>query len=409
MSAVHIPRAEIDSALEALQGRRLALLHFPPILEQAFEDAYETRRVTYLTFLGLLGLGLYDSFLFVDYFCIPAQFIVSVIVRLVFVSPLSLFLLFFFPHLGRHFREAAFVVFTFPGAAGVLYLFHATPELTAYSQTALLLLLMYSNLMARSRFSYACAATLAFLLGDTAFLLSNHALAFPQVIVSASLLWSGAGISLFVKHYQEKEERIGYLLQMKSESQKNELSALNAELARLSAIDPLTGVPNRRTFEIELAAAWEVAAREHHALSLLMCDLDHFKELNDLYGHLHGDVVLSSVAQTIRESLRHHQDVVARFGGEEFVAILPDCLLSEALKIAERIRREVESLLFMTEHNHVSHSTTISIGAASVFPSVRKKTTELLEAADAALYEAKSRGRNRIWPQDRLVRMKGLA
>ena len=137
------------------------------------------------------------------------------------------------------------------------------------------------------------------------------------------------------------------------------------------------------------------AKRQGHPLSLLMIDIDHFKKLNDVYGHQFGDRVLKAVAKAIEKTARDKIDIVARYGGEEFAAILPDTNKegSEASGIAERVRREIEKTVFEHEGNPVS--LTVSIGIAS-FPKNSDSVGDLIFTADQALYRAKDAGRNSI-------------
>jgi diguanylate cyclase (GGDEF)-like protein/PAS domain S-box-containing protein len=164
---------------------------------------------------------------------------------------------------------------------------------------------------------------------------------------------------------------------------------LEQELRRLSATDPLTGLYNRRHLAEALAKELDRARRHQLPLSLLMCDVDHFKQFNDRHGHECGDQVLQMVAQHLSAALRTH-DLPCRYGGEEFVAVLPSTSQSGAYSVAERLRRDIA----VTETNglHV----TVSIGVAS-FPWVAAGSPQaLIEAADRALYDAKEAGRNRV-------------
>ncbi|OGB89257.1 hypothetical protein A2625_03720 [candidate division WOR-1 bacterium RIFCSPHIGHO2_01_FULL_53_15] len=173
------------------------------------------------------------------------------------------------------------------------------------------------------------------------------------------------------------------------------LAAAYRELEKLSIVDELTGVYNRRYFNRMIEAEFIRAKRQGHPLSLLMIDIDHFKKLNDVYGHQFGDRVLKAVAKAIEKTARDKIDIVARYGGEEFAAILPDTNKegSEASGIAERVRREIEKTVFEHEGNPVS--LTVSIGIAS-FPKNSDSVGDLIFTADQALYRAKDAGRNSI-------------
>jgi diguanylate cyclase (GGDEF)-like protein len=174
----------------------------------------------------------------------------------------------------------------------------------------------------------------------------------------------------------------------------------NAEvkLARLASTDDLTGLPNRRTFRETYERERRQAIRTGSWLSLLYVDADFFKQYNDHYGHGRGDDLLWAIADTLQAYLRHPRDMAARYGGEEFTILLPETDPAEAERIAETIRQAV--MMLGVEHQHSPYGVaTVSIGVASKRPSLGTASTVLLNAADAALYEAKAAGRNRICVQ----------
>jgi diguanylate cyclase (GGDEF)-like protein len=174
------------------------------------------------------------------------------------------------------------------------------------------------------------------------------------------------------------------------------LKRANLELHRISSYDALTAVPNRRRFDEVLAHEWRWATRTGRPLTLLLADLDHFKALNDNHGHLRGDECLKLVAQALADGLMRPADFVARYGGEEFALVLPDMDLEQARGYAESLRARVEALRLPHGSSLVSQYVTLSIGVASQVAGRGVAASELLAAADAALYEAKRNGRNRI-------------
>jgi len=157
--------------------------------------------------------------------------------------------------------------------------------------------------------------------------------------------------------------------------------------------DGLTDLYNRRHFDMEFPKELSRAQREAKPLSLLMIDLDHFKAVNDTFGHPAGDVVLKEVTQAIRKELREI-DLLCRYGGEEFCAVLPGCASGEAVAVAERIRAAVEALPW-GGRTPLPAAVTVSVGVAT-FPRPHATPEALLKAADEALYVAKKRGRNRV-------------
>ena len=175
------------------------------------------------------------------------------------------------------------------------------------------------------------------------------------------------------------------------------LDDANQELTRLSSLDGLTGISNRRQFDETLLREWRRLGRQGRPLSMLLCDVDYFKQFNDSYGHQVGDECLKAVARTLKDTLRRPADLVARYGGEEFAVILPDTEITGALQVAEAMRSAVEGLNITHRYSKGGSVVTISIGVASTTPSrTGSDSSVLLKRADDALYRAKQAGRNRI-------------
>ncbi len=175
-----------------------------------------------------------------------------------------------------------------------------------------------------------------------------------------------------------------------------QLELSNEQLEKLSIVDDLTGIANHRAFQEHLAREWRRTQRNQIPLSLFMIDIDFFKDLNDRYGHLAGDQCLRRVAQTLRRLARRPEDLVARYGGEEFAVVLPELAREGAAFLAEKMRATIEALQIPHATSQVGPCVTISIGAATVIPAREALPDEAVAAADAALYEAKKAGRNRI-------------
>ena len=161
-------------------------------------------------------------------------------------------------------------------------------------------------------------------------------------------------------------------------------------------LDGLTNIANRRCFEETLQTEWARARRSRLPISVAMVDVDHFKEYNDHYGHGEGDKALRQVADTLSNSLKRPSDQVARYGGEEFVVLMPDTDSDGALSLMEHLRQTVENLAIAHSPSPTQDVLTISIGGATVLPDGQETPGELLHQADAALYRAKSQGRNRV-------------
>ncbi len=175
------------------------------------------------------------------------------------------------------------------------------------------------------------------------------------------------------------------------------LERANRALARLSALDGLTGAANRRAFEQRLDEEWRRASRDSTPLALLMIDIDHFKSYNDRYGHPAGDQCLKTISRDLKARLRRPADFLARYGGEEFAIVLPDTDLSGAVIVAEDLRRRTMALGLRHSASPVARVVTLSIGVAEADPSSAGwGPSNLVEAADQALYKAKRLGRNQV-------------
>ncbi|MFA5679615.1 MAG: diguanylate cyclase [Pseudomonas sp.] len=173
---------------------------------------------------------------------------------------------------------------------------------------------------------------------------------------------------------------------------KMQLEAANAQLQELALYDGLTGLLNRRHWETCLEREFARHTRYNNPASLVMFDIDHFKHLNDTYGHQAGDEVIRQVAQITREMVRD-TDYAGRYGGEEFVVLLPDTPVDGAAQFAERLRKAIEQLQITHEQQPLSCS--VSIGVALIRADMTHYKT-LIEEADKALYQAKSAGRNQV-------------
>jgi diguanylate cyclase (GGDEF)-like protein len=176
------------------------------------------------------------------------------------------------------------------------------------------------------------------------------------------------------------------------------LDDANRELTRLSSVDGLTGIANRRHFDDTLLREWRRAARSKGRLALLAADVDFFKQFNDGYGHQAGDECLKAVAGALASVLKRPSDLVARYGGEEFFAILPDTDAEGALRVAEAMRAAVQALAIPHEFSPLGPVVTASFGVAarSAEPGQDSAFVSLLKDADSTLYQAKRAGRNRV-------------
>jgi two-component system, chemotaxis family, response regulator WspR len=185
-----------------------------------------------------------------------------------------------------------------------------------------------------------------------------------------------------------------------AESQRKLLET-NRELERLTNVDGLTGLSNRRYFDDVSGPQWKLALRDQTPIAILMVDVDSFKKYNDHYGHLAGDEVLKSVGAAMRQAFQRPMDVAARFGGEEFVVLLPETPFDSLAALGERVRANIEGLNIPHAASAVYNRVTISVGAAATVPQAADTLLALIETADQALYEAKNTGKNRVVTRSR--------
>lgn len=195
----------------------------------------------------------------------------------------------------------------------------------------------------------------------------------------------------------EVDSLIGFMFDI-SERKKTEekLISLQKELEALSFKDGLTGIANRRMFDSSLDTEWASAHRSNQPLSLIVLDIDFFKQYNDLYGHIQGDKCLTNIAQTLSLAAVRPRDIAARFGGEEFVLLLPETDETAALKVAERCHRLIEKLKIPHEKSTVNQFVTASMGVGTINPVADMEPKKFIEAVDKLLYAAKQKGRNQI-------------
>ena len=178
---------------------------------------------------------------------------------------------------------------------------------------------------------------------------------------------------------------------------RNQIQIVNQmrTIEKLSLQDQLTNLPNRRSFDERLNMEWRQSIREQTPISILMIDVDKFKNLNDTYGHPQGDIVLQKIADIIPASFKRAGDFAARWGGEEFVVLLPNTHLHGALEIAEKIRADIaDTRVSLT--GGLSAQVTVSVGVNTQEPTVNSNINEFVSSVDKALYAAKDAGRNKV-------------
>mgnify|MGYP000274162351 CR=1 FL=1 len=189
-------------------------------------------------------------------------------------------------------------------------------------------------------------------------------------------------------------------LKMQNRELIQDLSRKNAELEQLAFLDGLTGIPNRRFYDLTLTSMWHTAKRNGTSISMIMTDIDRFKQLNDTLGHHYGDLCIQAVAKTFNRTLTTKNAVIARFGGDEFVAVLPETTAEEAAAVAEQMRENIMKLRIKDPETGAIKEFTMSFGVFGVIPANDSIAESLFESADKALYTSKESGRNRVSIQE---------
>ena len=186
-----------------------------------------------------------------------------------------------------------------------------------------------------------------------------------------------------------------------------ELSQVNETLREINTMGAVTGIKNRHYFEEVFRQEWRRASREQYPVSVLLMDIDHFKKVNDNYGHLAGDECLRAVANTISTTIKRPADILARYGGEEFVAVLPYIENDNAMSFANQIRERIEASTYIADGHEIN--VTMSVGVCTVTPTETDEQKDVVSAADIALYEAKNAGRNQVRNAGQLTVHEGSA
>jgi diguanylate cyclase (GGDEF)-like protein/PAS domain S-box-containing protein len=226
---------------------------------------------------------------------------------------------------------------------------------------------------------------------------TDHEADYRALTRSGDYVWIRDVVHVVRNENGEVDALIGFMFDI-SERKKTEagLIDLQKELETLSFKDGLTGVANRRMLDSVMELEWANARRNKQPLAIIMLDIDYFKQYNDHYGHIQGDDCLKRVARVLGSAATRSRDFFARFGGEEFMLILPETDQASALKIAERCRK----LIFREQIAHAKSDTapvlTISLGVGAIVPSHQDQALKFIEEVDRRLYRAKQQGRNRI-------------
>jgi diguanylate cyclase (GGDEF)-like protein len=388
----------IASAKETLERGGRKALRFPDPLESAFNEYYCTNTLKHVRVALLTGLLLYGVFGLVDLILLPADRAHMWFIRYAVVCPtIAAGLGFTYLTRLRRFMQPVLSLVMLVGSLGIVAMVYFDPSPGKnYYYSGILLLIMgaftFVSLRSPYAISWALVTTLAYELVAS---LANHTdvdiLVQNSFSIAATII-----IGAFSNFLMENYLRRDFLNSLLLGHENRQLQRASRELLRLSISDALTGLGNRRHFESTLEKEWQRALRSETPISLVLFDIDFFKNYNDNYGHQAGDECLKLVAERIGGFAKRPGDTSARYGGEEFVLLLSGTELPQAVTIAEACRASVEALALAHGHSEVNGVVTVSAGVATVVPDNAINRKALVEAADKALYRAKLGGRNRV-------------
>jgi diguanylate cyclase (GGDEF)-like protein len=387
-----LPAAEAEARFWTHRGK------FPSGMEQAFQSEMERMRATRMRKTGLIALLLYGAFAISDRAMVPDVYLQAWVIRFLLVMPLMLLLTLCVnkvrqPALRELLLSSSVVIV---GASLLLITALSHHPNALHYRTGITLVVLFGNIVLGLRLRDAVITSALITLLYALSLMPLHA-ASPDVRFNDWLFYlSSVVISLIANFRMDQDQRRAYLARTREHQRNTELSDAVELLARLSAEDALTQIANRREFERRLNLEWSRAKRDARSLALILIDVDCFKNYNDYYGHPAGDACLRRIAAVLRTIPRRAPDLVARFGGEEFVVLLPGTSVADAAQMAQRMQRAVVDLLMPHAASSVAPGVTASFGVAGLVPARDNQPLDLVTAADAALYRAKEGGRNRV-------------
>lgn len=377
--------------LEAYMAKKHKHLAFPAEIEAAYDQKMNSYRQKVMTRIIATTILVYNLFLVADYLLVPETMMLATVLHLALVTPLMLAAAFLYPKVRQQWlSELVASAVPFAMVAQIMFIY-ALNEGRGADQYQYLAITVVFYMNVNQRFGFRLAAGSTLLLAGTylAVLLPGHS-PFEVKFIGTSLMLSAAYLSLMANRRMEYDVRYNFLRRLH-----DQLRREGAE--EVSKRDALTGLANRRKLDEVVEELWAKGSEQDALVAVVMADIDHFKLFNDRYGHASGDVCLKRVAGAIAAELRSERDLAVRMGGEEFLVLLPLCDMSEAVRVAERIRRRIESTAIPHEEFGPRGVVTTSLGVAAG-PVSAHGFAELVAGADAALYAAKRNGRNQVWP-----------
>jgi diguanylate cyclase (GGDEF)-like protein len=358
-------------------------LKFDGVLESEFQAFYTEGHLVRVRLAAYMVIVLFLAFVVIDLTTLPPEVSYwTARIRLFILLPPFFLLLYvsYRPSLRGYVRRTVYFVSLVAGLGTTLVIGVAYKLGTQIPYEGILLVALFIYLIACLQWRRALVANLLTLISFIAMELLYQK--DPQALVYEIIFMCAANaVGAYGGYFLEHSARTMFLI--------------NNLLNELAEIDGLTGLSNRRTLNVHLDRIWRQAVRDKQAVAIAMIDVDHFKKYNDRYGHAQGDAALRAVADVIAHHARRPLDITARYGGEEFAVVWFHPSALELPRMANVITKSVANL-GMPHADSEFGTVTISVGVALMTPVAGQSSTELLKAADAALYDAKHQGRNRV-------------
>ena len=376
-------------------------LRLPASLERDFNVESAPQRNRQLRFWIAVNLAFYWFCLGLDHIAVPDRIWLSFAVRLFFMTPVTACAVLLLRTLKPGpWESAAVIVAPTLTTLAQLGIFASSAHFDPFLAAVVLgLEVLWMNVLfpmrVRDAAIFSCITMVSGdLLNAAAASLHGETGRYPNVAIAAHAL---VALSVLGRAVAEQNLRRSFLQGLKVHMHVEDLCRVNDKLLELSNTDPLTGVANRRSFDRALEQAWKNAVEAGDPLALMMIDVDNFKLFNDTAGHLEGDRCLATLASIIAQQVRPGRDVVARFGGEEFVVLMPGAEADQAGQAGMRIRTALAAQRVVHPAAVGNGLVTVSIGIAAATSAIRSRTpADLIAAADGAMYQVKRNGRDGV-------------